>query len=224
MLCERGGLTTEELRLAGVYAIIHASSGTAYIGSTGTSFRYRWDRHLQTFRGSKPFNKHLARAVAKYGEEAFYFTVLEYTSKDDAVAREQHWLDKYRSENRPLYNQRIVAASCLGTKRNAEALANMSAARRGKPLSAEHRMALSRAHKGKTLSAEHRALLSAFMKRNPRSMESKLGRAKLTPSIVRDIRESLSRGVTGRAIAILFGITETTVANIKTGRRWQWVV
>ena len=47
--------------------------------------------------------------------------------------------------------------------------------------------------------------------------------AKLTESDVLSIRESLMRGITGRDLAIVFGVSAKTISNIKLNRAWKEV-
>ena len=47
--------------------------------------------------------------------------------------------------------------------------------------------------------------------------------AKLTTAKVRRIRELLRDGNTGRVIAIMFGVTPTTISNILNGKIWKHI-
>lgn len=53
---------------------------------------------------------------------------------------------------------------------------------------------------------------------------TKNGRAKLTPSDVREIRKSLARGETITTCARRFHVTWPTVQGIQNGRLWSWLV
>lgn len=53
---------------------------------------------------------------------------------------------------------------------------------------------------------------------------SKNGRSKLTAERVADIRMRLARGEHRNTVAVIHGITETTVRDIKTGRSWGHLV
>ena len=47
--------------------------------------------------------------------------------------------------------------------------------------------------------------------------------AKLTESDVRTIRALLRRGVMQKSIAVMFGVTDPTISNIKSGKTWSHV-
>jgi len=93
----------------------------------------------------------------------------------------------------------------------------MSAAKRGRVVSVETRGKISAAQKGKDVSVETRAKMSAA-KRGKASHN-----AKLTDSQVRDIRRRLSVGEKQAVIAREYGVTPTTVYDIKTGRAYSSV-
>jgi len=63
-------------RICGVYAITHAETGRRYVGSS-VHIRARWAHHKSTLRKNKHHNPHLQGAWNKYGEDAFFFDVLE---------------------------------------------------------------------------------------------------------------------------------------------------
>jgi hypothetical protein len=47
--------------------------------------------------------------------------------------------------------------------------------------------------------------------------------AKLTESDIRTIKALLGRGVMQRSIAVMFGVTDPTISNIKSGKTWSRV-
>jgi group I intron endonuclease len=150
----------------GVYQIEHLASGKKFVGSA-VRVRRRLSKHKTDLRGGYHHSQKLQRAWAKYGEDAFVFTVLEEVP-DEArlLVREQHWIDKLGTltngfnicpvagscrgrELTPEHRARLSAslkgrkrppedhASLLGTARSAETRARISAAKRGRPISAE---------------------------------------------------------------------------------------
>lgn len=113
----------------GIYAITNLYDGkaTAYVGSTISSFKERWGHHITALqRGDHP-NCHLQRAWDRDGEEAFTFTILEVIDiSDEALDREQHWLDAYR-ETGAVYNISIVTGSpMLGLNHTEETKRHLS--------------------------------------------------------------------------------------------------
>jgi len=49
------------------------------------------------------------------------------------------------------------------------------------------------------------------------------GNSKLTEKEVHEIRQMLSRGILQRVIAEEYGITQTNISCIKTGKSWAWL-
>src|SRR4051812_23423738 len=129
---------------AGVYFIKCKLTGMVYIGSSMFLDERLKDHVL------KSSNIHLRNAIDKYGLEAFVFGVVEFfephsdiTREDNLsllLAREQHWLDwLWLLPAGARYNFLPNAGSSLGVKLSKETRAKMSAAKKGKPLSPEHR-------------------------------------------------------------------------------------
>ena len=195
----------------GIYRITHVESGTAYIGRAARNFRIRWINHRSNLRRGVHGNHHLQCAWNKYGEDAFEFIILECI--DDLTRlgeREQFWLDTYRTKG-PVYNIGTIAdRPTLGYIHTEEARRKMSEARKGVPLSEEHkrnigkanrgrpnpmlgckrsqetRRRISKALTGRKLSAEHCLAMSRVhqgMKMPPFTKEHrrKLGKAKAKP-------------------------------------------
>jgi len=116
------------LHLLGVYKITckHDSS-LVYVGSTAkeskykkwSGFKLRWLHHISSLMLNKHFNIRLQRIVNKYGIEDLVFSILEITSSEDAIVREQHWIDLLDSYNKGL-NLRPIAKSNLGRKASKE--------------------------------------------------------------------------------------------------------
>lgn len=95
---------------AGVYEIVCLSNGKRYIGSTTSSrgFLFRWTRHIRDLNLETHHSQKLQRAWNKYGSNQFVFRVLEYTTPDQAIPREQYYLDLYKTYNTG-YNIRNIA-------------------------------------------------------------------------------------------------------------------
>lgn len=77
---------------SGVYSISTTYSGRVYIGSA-VNFKLRWRLHRNMLRKGKHHCKPLQNAWLKYGESAFIFNVLEETTRENLIAREQYYLD-----------------------------------------------------------------------------------------------------------------------------------
>lgn len=76
----------------GIYRIDNVVNGKFYIGSS-VSFKNRWNSHISALRRDDHPNSHLQRAFNKYSEENFKFSIVEVTTLENIVEREQHWLD-----------------------------------------------------------------------------------------------------------------------------------
>jgi len=138
----------------GIYAIINYDRGVSYIGSSA-KIKKRWREHITDLRRNRHPNQKLQRAWNKYGEENFYFTLLEVVNdKSNLIEREQYWLDKSSGNRHIIYNINYVAESSLGRKASIETREKMSAARKGKkrgPFSPEHRKNISLSKAGKKI-------------------------------------------------------------------------
>lgn len=73
---------------------------------------YSYLRHLAKS------NRLLERALLKYGFTNFSLEILEYCKAEDAVKREQYYMNKFK----PDYNIAEVAGSTLGYKHTEESL------------------------------------------------------------------------------------------------------
>ncbi len=132
-----------------------------YVGQA-TNLRRRINTHLAALRKGTHHNSHMQRAFHKYGDGVFAHHVLETCSIHDLDKREQFWIDTIGLPR--LYNAAPIVGSTRGVKYSADACAKISAARKGKPLSLEHRQKLSEAKKGKVRgprSEDTKAKLSA---------------------------------------------------------------
>lgn len=80
-------------RTIGVYAIVNATNGHFYVGSSIHVGRRAWT-HLNHLRKGRHHSVSLQRAFAKYGEGAFTVAVLaRCLTHDEAISLEQRYLD-----------------------------------------------------------------------------------------------------------------------------------
>ncbi|RVC70411.1 hypothetical protein EN759_04135 [Mesorhizobium sp. M00.F.Ca.ET.038.03.1.1] len=93
----------------GIYCIRHVESGKRYIGKS-IDIERRWTAHRNA-----PDNRHLARALAKYGLASFSFEILEAFSEVNEAHladREMHWIEHFNSHRRAHgYNLRRDSSS-----------------------------------------------------------------------------------------------------------------
>ena len=157
---------------SGIYAIICTQSDSAkiYVGQS-KNLRKRQANHFSILRKQIHSCKHLQNAYSKYGEDAFYFTVLEEVvlDKELLTQREQYWMDYYRPLG--LFNTVPSAGSMLGWKHSEESKMKISQTHLGRKTSEETKRKLSIANIGHKISDETKIKLSAVHKN--RSDQSK---------------------------------------------------
>jgi group I intron endonuclease len=84
---------------AGIYLWTNLITGESYVGRSidlGRRFRYYFNINILTDAG----NSRICRALLKYGFENFKLEIIEYTTEEEIVDREQFWI----SELKPIYN------------------------------------------------------------------------------------------------------------------------
>ena len=80
-----------------IYKITNTVDGKIYIGQTVRSFWERYEGHLENTK-----NRHLKRAIQKYGVDAFEIVEVLDTAetKEELDAKEQYYIALYRSNER----------------------------------------------------------------------------------------------------------------------------
>lgn len=173
----------------GVYALLNHRNGKIYIGSS-ICLGHRLAVHRNAISRNRA-NRYLLRAIAKE-PHAFSVEVLEEmvgASKEKLLAREQFWMDFYRSyKPEHGYNIAPLAASCLGVKHSDQTRARVAEAAR-KAMTPERNRAMvnarlaarphgwkwnscqrlrhSEIHKGKRWTEQAKAKWRDSMQRNP---------------------------------------------------------
>lgn len=90
----------EILKKKGVYQIKNLVNNKVYIGSTTTSFIYRWRQHHSKLKMGKHENTHLQSSYTKYGDSNFEYTILYVgTSLEDIRTKEQELITSLDSCN-----------------------------------------------------------------------------------------------------------------------------
>lgn len=86
---------------SGIYLIRNIINDKKYIGSTVSTvgFNMRWSKHISELRYKKHGNPHLQLAWDKYSKDNFEFSVIEECPDNILVAREQHWINHYKTMN-----------------------------------------------------------------------------------------------------------------------------
>ena len=121
----------EILKKKGVYQIRNLINGKIYIGSTVTSFIYRWRQHHSKLKMGKHENAHLQSSYIKYGDSNFEYKVLYVgTSLEDIRTKEQELINSSDSCNpNKGYNLDPIVDRHI---RSEETRRKMSASRKGK--------------------------------------------------------------------------------------------
>lgn len=147
---------------SGIYVIKCTNSPRVYVGSA-VNLRGRWCDHKGAARAGVHHSILLQRSWDKYGEEAFWFEVLEFVEdKQNLTVREQHWIDRLNACDRLFgFNMRPKADSPLGTRRSPGARQKQSKKMKGRPKSPEWRAAISRGLTGRKMSDACKAAISA---------------------------------------------------------------
>jgi len=98
-------------------------------------------------------NMAIYKAFLKYGHSNFKLEILEYCEKENALFREQHYIDLLKPE----YNINPIAGSSLGYKHTEQSLALMGGWERSEEMKAK----MSASQMGRKKSLESRAKMSA---------------------------------------------------------------
>lgn len=130
-----------------IYKVTNTVNGHFYIGQTKMALGKRWSKHCSDARAGAGWV--LAAAIRKHGVEAFTVEVLEECLDKDALnAAEIAWIEKLQ----PVYNS-CAGGGGLGSP-TPKVRAKISAASRGRKISAETRKNMSAAQKGHPVSEE----------------------------------------------------------------------
>jgi group I intron endonuclease len=174
--------------MAAIYKITNTKDGRVYIGSAIKPID-RWSVHRSRLNSGTHHSMRMQRAWLRDGADVFEFSIIEEIEPSAMLAREQFWMDHFRSFGEG-YNMTLVAGSSLGLKRSPETLQKMSIARTGvklPPHRQETKEKIRQAHLGKPkgpMSDTHKAAIAA----------GQIG--KLMSAAVRD---KISRAHRGRA-------------------------
>lgn len=128
----------------------------------GRRFRVYYDFSFLSVRIQKSKSR-IYSAILKHGYSNFQLEILEYCTKENAVGREQYYIDLLNPE----YNLNLIAGSRFGSTHTEETKKKMSNSAKGRKLTEQTKNLLSLANKGinnpnfgKTHSAETKALIS----------------------------------------------------------------
>lgn len=203
----------------GIYQIRNLINGKRYIGSVAErrGWKHRWEKHRRTLREDIHHSHHLQHAWNKHDESSFVFEILEECLPEQCIEREQHYLDivLFASSNDSRFDKlgynicRIAGiGNRLGVKHTKESKLKMSIARKGRPLSKQHR---------KNLSGNKNHF---YGKQHTEETKKQLARAhaKLSKQDVEQIRRMIQKGFLQKDIANQYGVTQATISKINCGK------
>lgn len=157
---------------SGVYAIRNNINGKLYIGSS-LNLRKRRNDHFHLLRINKHFNSHLQSSWDKYGAISFEFIVLECCNEQVLIAKENAWMDNYKTRQKEYgYNSKDATQKLVTD----EARKRMSESKKGIALSEEHKHSISQGMKGKNVWSKGRKLSDEHIEKLKPIYESRRGK------------------------------------------------
>lgn len=139
----------EEMLKTGIYQISNLINNKIYIGSTQKNFRNRLWEHYSDLRRNAHGNNYFQKAYNKYGEDNFLFSIIEYVSPENCIAREQYYLDTKNPFKEKGYNLYPSARGGLGYKHSKETKEKMSEIGKKKPINPIAIEAMKKANTGR---------------------------------------------------------------------------
>jgi group I intron endonuclease len=118
--------------MVGIYKIENLINGELYIGSSN-NIKQRKNAHLSALRHKKHYNIILQKMFDIYGEENILIDVVEETSLEILITREQYYIDILK----PQYNICKFAGRSVGYKHKEKAKILMSLAHIGRVITQE---------------------------------------------------------------------------------------
>lgn len=204
----------------GVYLIENLVNGHRYVGSA-ISFKKRWREHIQQLSERHHHNRYLQRAWDRYGKSSFTFRPIIFCDRENLIVYEQAAMDGLKPE----YNIAPVAGSQLGYRHGDETRAKLRDARarnkfgprRGVRLSDDTKARISLGKKGAKFGpySEQRKAKAAAATR--------AATAKISESVVIEMRRLMANGVSKAEIARIVGCTNHVAYDVLSGRSWGWV-
>lgn len=198
-----------------VYRISHIETGRSYIGITCKALATRWCQHKSASRAASP-KCSLHRALKKHGPNAFHVEVA-YEAVDDleAQAVERALIAAHGTLSPRGYN--LTIGGRYGGRPAPEVIARIKAHKR--PISAI--LATANARRGMRHTDETKRLMAGN-----RRGKGLLNRAAaiLTIREVAEIKSLLlNYKIRQSSVGALYGVHQSTISDIRTGRKWAEV-
>lgn len=156
---------------AGVYFITNLVNNKVYVGSSKNCYNREYG-HFNSLRNGTHESIHLLRSFKKYGEQNFWFTIVEEhpntVNRKYLFEREQMFIDALESyKHSKGYNILKTAGHSKGHKYTKEQNEANRQRNLGKKLSEEHRRAVSLGLMGREVSEETRSKISNTLMGHP---------------------------------------------------------
>ena len=233
-----------------IYFLINTINGKIYVGKTKNLHdRFRDHLKIARGGKTKYPNSYyyLHAALNKYGYDNFLLTSIvdDIVEENIAFALEQEWILKLKNDGYCLYNLTDGGDGTSGHKMSKEARRKISEAHLGKdpwnkgkstPEDIKEKISKSLTNKyepgkhpnqnknsplkGRKRSQDFCNKISQSKRGIPKSKEHRLATAKLTEEQVNIIRYLITRGVSNKKIAVIFGVHRDTISRIKNNKSW----
>lgn len=181
-------------KVSGIYSAIHRTSGICYVGS-GVDIWKRFLSHRSHVRVGRKSLFH--RALKEFGEDQFDFEVLEECAPEYLRERERFYIVLLGAASVDGFNVVSNPANAgVGYQLGAATRQRMSAARKGLPVSIQHRNSLKAAWvKGRVITAATRKKMSDSAKKRKASQKTrnKMSLAHSNPSKTTRAKLSVAR-------------------------------
>jgi group I intron endonuclease len=217
----------------GVYVIQNKVNGKVYVGSS-VAAKNRINGHKSLLSRNKHYNRCMQSEYNQYGLGAFEFTIVESEIDPSELSeREKHYTERLKS-NAPEfgYNARPNVNSNLGVKLSQESKERIRESKLGeknpffnKSHTKESRKKMSESRKGKNSYWYGKELPDYVKKKISNTLKGKMSGennpvAKINYQIACEIRSHLDGGVAVKDIAANYGVSTSTIYNIKLNRSW----
>ena len=175
-----------------VYKITNQVNGKIYIGQTIRTLKERRQQHI---RDAFTCNSQCAihYAMRKYGEGSFIFeTLCSCVSKADMDQKEMEMIRKLNSKRPAGYNLTDGGEGCLGLRHTKESKAKLSAANKGRKMTAAEIERRKKSHAHTKMTEEHKARLIAISRARRITEEHKIKLSRMGTKHTPETRAKMS--------------------------------
>ena len=90
----------------GIYCITNMVNQKKYIGQS-VDIERRWHEHVVELKGNRHHSSHLQNSWNYYGQDTFFFSIVEECPEDKLTSREMFWMNRFNTLDSNLgYNMR----------------------------------------------------------------------------------------------------------------------